>query len=1342
MPGGEETTSPAVATVNQAHTTTQIPLPGKFEEANSPQAADAWPKWLRRFDRYRVASGLDNKPRTEQVSTLLYAMGDSADDILQTLRLDEGTVSYEEIKKSLNDYFAERRNTIVERARFNKRSQKPGESTDAFIQDLYRLADNCDYGTLKDDLIRDRIVVGVLDDSLSDRLQSKAHLTLAQAVQMSRQAESRAQNRNLVRGDNKPAQVEFVNPGKSGNKGLPNKETHKPAPSCGWCGRERHQRQICPAKDAICNKCKKKGHFQNVCRSSAFSAKKVYELEEDEEQEEGDEVLFLGEVQTTGSGWTAQLGINGRNIRFKLDTGAAVTVIGAHTSWLKDQKLVKPQQTLRGPGNIQIPVIGMFQANLSYRQRKVTEPIYVIPDQACPLLSRKACVALGLITRTDKEIDEITPQHADFISEFPSLFNGLGKVKTEIHIALQPDAQPHCLYTPRKIPYPLVPKVKQELDSMLQQGVISPVTVPTTWCSGLVPVPKANGSVRLCVDLTQLNKAVQREIHPMPSVDESLAKLGKSRFFTKLDANSGFWQLPLDEESRLLTTFVTPFGRYCFNRLPFGISSAPEIFQRTMSEILKEVDGVICQMDDILVHGADQEEHNRRVRATLHCLQEAGITLNIQKCQFFKTSVKFLGTIIDDQGIHADPTKTTAISEFPPPQNVTDLQRFMGMVNHLGKFVPRLAELNEPLRQLLCKDTTWLWSEPQQGAFEQIKTALTSADVLACYDPSRPTIIAADASLHGIGAVLLQVQDDGNRRPISYASRSLSDAEKRYAVIEKEALAGVWACEKFSEYVVGMNFILETDHKPLQALFNTIELSKTPPRIQRFRLRLMRFSVTVQYVPGKHQLTADALSRAPTESPGDRDEQFVEELENFATQAVFTLPATTQRLSQIREAQLADEECAQIRNYCSQGWPAYMPHQPLLRPYWENRAHFSIVDDLLLCDERIVIPRSMRLEILDCIHTGHLGISKCRARARTSVWWPGLSTQIENMVTSCNTCAKDRPEPKEPLMSASFPSRPWERLAADLFEIEGKVYLIVVDYYSRWFEIKRLNDQSSARVISILKELFSTHGIPDIIVSDNGPQFSSDAFRQFATKSDFVHVTSSPKYPRANGEVERAVRTVKALLRKNEDPYPALLAYRSTPLKNGFSPSELLMGRRLRTKVPAMPNILKPNVQDTDRQTVQLKEDAYRSRQQIYHDKRHQAHTLPPLPSGQQVWVRDQNREGQVIGAAQQPRSYLVQTDMSTLRRNRSALVPTSTKPATPSDVQNKTLSDHALPLDQTPPPISIPEPESSSAELPIPTKSTKAISIPEVHLYTGNSSTERVTRSGRVVKTPQRLDL
>lgn len=293
-------------------------------------------------------------------------MGDSAGDILQTLRLDKGTVSYEEIKKSLNDYFAERRNIIVERERFNKRSQKPGESVDIFIQGLYWLANNCDYGTLKDDSIWDWIVVRVFDDSLSDPLRSKGTLTLAQAVQMSRQNESRAQNRDLVGGEIKPAQVEFVYPGKSGNEKAPKKESSKPTPSCGRCSRERHHRQVSPAKDATCKTCKKRGHFKMFVAALHRQQRNYVNWEKRKSRKRGMRFyLFLGEVQTTGGGWIAQLGVNGRNTRFKLDTGAAVTVIGAHTCWLKDQKLVKPKQALRGPGNIKIPVTGMFLANLS-----------------------------------------------------------------------------------------------------------------------------------------------------------------------------------------------------------------------------------------------------------------------------------------------------------------------------------------------------------------------------------------------------------------------------------------------------------------------------------------------------------------------------------------------------------------------------------------------------------------------------------------------------------------------------------------------------------------------------------------------------------------------------------------------------------------------------------------------------------------------------------------------------------------------------------------------------------------------------------------------------------------
>ena len=343
----------------------------------------------------------------------------------------------------------------------------------------------------------------------------------------------------------------------------------------------------------------------------------------------------------------------------------------------------------------------------------------------------------------------------------------------------------------------------------------------------MVPVLKPDGRVRICVDLTKLNQAVRREIHPMMSVDEGLAKVGKSKIFTKLDANSSFWQLPLCEESKLLTTFITPFGRFAFNRLPFGISSAPEIFQCHMSHMLEGMEGVTCHMDDILVHGTDQTQHDTRVRAVLQRLQAAGLTLN-NKCEFSKTSIKSLGHVIDASGIRADSSKTAAIAHFPAPTTVAELQRFLGMVNQMGKCIPRLAEINKPLRQLLCKDTAWLWEASQETAFQQMKDMLVSPEILAHYDPDRPTVITADASSEGIGAVLLQIQDDGRRHPVCYASRSLTDTEKRYAVIEKEALAAIWACEKFREYVMGLSFTLETDHKPLVPLLKSTDATSHP----------------------------------------------------------------------------------------------------------------------------------------------------------------------------------------------------------------------------------------------------------------------------------------------------------------------------------------------------------------------------------------------------------------------------------------------------------------------------------------------------------------------------------
>ena len=395
-------------------------------------------------------------------------MGECADDIITTLRINEETASYTEVRTALNSYFAAQRNTIVERARFNTRKQKPDEPIETFIQDLYLIVEDCEYGTLKDQLIRDRIVAGVLDDTLSDRLQAKSDHTLADAVRMSRQAEARKQNRTVVRGEEKPSDVviDYANQSRSSNgkksRGqTPESKKTQPKSECMWCGRQSHERRFCPAKDITCNNCHKKGHYQSVCRSTKHNSNKVHEKED-----ENDEIFFLGEINSDSKDyWTAQIEVNGHTTLFKLDTGAAVTVLSDSVQWLQGIHLKETK--------------GQFNATLKHGQTSITKPVYVLHNQKCSLLSRKACVELGLVMRASKDVEEVNSGPTDFKAEFPTLFTSLGRLKTECHITLRADAKPFCLYNPRKIPHPLLPKVKSQIQAMLEQGVISPVTAPT-----------------------------------------------------------------------------------------------------------------------------------------------------------------------------------------------------------------------------------------------------------------------------------------------------------------------------------------------------------------------------------------------------------------------------------------------------------------------------------------------------------------------------------------------------------------------------------------------------------------------------------------------------------------------------------------------------------------------------------------------------------------------------------------------------------------------------------------------------------------------------------------------
>lgn len=506
---------------------------------------------------------------------------------------------------------------------------------------------------------------------------------------------------------------------------------------------------------------------------------------------------------------------------------------------------------------------------------------------------------------------------------------------------------------------------------MVQCGVIKERTERTEWCAPMVAVPKKTGQIRICVDLKQLNKAVKREKFVLPTVDDILPRLAHAQVFSLLDAASGFWQLQLDMDCAKLTMFITPFGRYFFRRLPFGITSAHKIFQREMSKILKDLEGVAVFMDDILVFSNTPEEHEQRLQRALEAIDRAGLKLNKEKCLLRQSQLSYLGHVIDKEGIHPDTAKIEAITHLEKPKNISDLRRMLGMIHYLGRYVPHLSEVIRPLNGPLKRDAVWYWGSVQEEAFENVKCLITEAPVLAFYDVTKPTVVSADASSYGPGGVLLQ-DHDGQLKPVAYCSRVLTDAEKRYAQIEKECLAAVWSCEKFSRFLYGLeSFILQTDHKPLIPLINAKDLDSVPLRCQRLLLRMMRYNPVAQYVPGKQLVVADTLSRHPQSTISSVVSELVQEVEAYENAVSGAWPISPTKLESVKREREMDFELQMVRQYVTDGWPRYAANVPqAIKSYYSARHHLSIFQDLVLYDDRIIIPRNMRSEILQRLHSG------------------------------------------------------------------------------------------------------------------------------------------------------------------------------------------------------------------------------------------------------------------------------------------------------------------------------------------------------------------------------------
>lgn len=1300
----------------------------RFQPPNTFDFSDptGWPDWIERFAQYRLVVKLHRDDEDVQIATLLYTMGAQANVVFKQLVFDSADDSkkYEKVVEQFTKHFKPVSNVVHERAMFERAIQSPSESVDEYLRRLHRIADKCDFSAARDERIRDRFMANLVDTKLTLELQMLTQPDLAKAAAHARNYE---QVRQQV-AKQRQAPTEAKSPvagGIQASRQKPIERAGQPKQSCQWCGAGSHGRTECPARGQKCSACGKTGHYKRVCRSAPAklaAGQAAPGAHAVQSAQETHNVLFMGGVAegssaTGGDPWHRSVSIGSTPVTFKIDTGADASVISADTySTLHPQPpLTAATTALQGPDGHHLQLAGRFTvASRGHEGELFNHSVYVLQGHGANLLSRETSVRMGFVS----------PGVANVTTTPLPCMDG-----PPVSIRLRPDAKPYHCPVARRVPFPLLQKVKGELAKMVDSGIIKPVTEPTEWCAPMVAVRKKNGDVRVCVDLKRLNTSVQRETFVLPTVDETLAKLAGARYFSTLDTKKGFWQVPLDPASQPLTTFITPFGRYMFRRLPFGISSAPEIFQRRLMSILDRIGGVCVFMDDILIYASTQAEHDAILEQVRQALAAAHVTLNPDKNQLCQPSVKFLGHLLDANGVSPDPDRLAALAQLPAPTDVAGLRRVLGLFNYIGKFLPDLASISMPLRALLRHDTAWQWEPAQQSAFDALKSLAAQACTLAYFDPTKPLVVSADASSFGLGAALLQ-ERDGDLLPVAYASKSLNDTQQRYAQIEKELLAVTWACDHFSQYLLGgQPFIVQTDHKPLLPLINSRDLDNVPLRCQRMLMRLLKFKVTAVYVPGPALVVADTLSRSPlkasdhspaaSELSSDIDVLVASVALDYASEGFH---------ERAKQATADDPVLPRVAELILRGWPSRERDVPAeLRQFYQVRTSLSAADGCLFFNTRLVIPAALQPEVLGHIHEGHQGVSKCRARARQAVWWPGMDKVIAQTVQDCTTCSKERLVPAAPLQPQPLPDRPWQRLACDLFQLDGDDYLLTVDYFSRFIEVDRLRTTTSNSVVAALSQHFSRHGKPEVLVSDNGPQFASHTFAVFLAKNGVEHRTSSPHYPQSNGMAERAVRTIKDLLKKTQDREEALLAYRSTPLQCGFSPAQLLMGRQIRSSLPLSASQLEPAWPDLA--LFRQQQAAAKDQQAADFDAHHAARPPQRLHIGNPVWIIDLGREGTVKDELTD-RSYVVSSAGSDVRRNRKSL-----RPLPNHDTDQLPAVQPTTPADQPASPM----PDDPPADQAAPTAQVPAAD-PPVNDAAGQDVV--TTRAGRAVKPPPRLNL
>ncbi|XP_057692513.1 uncharacterized protein K02A2.6-like [Corythoichthys intestinalis] len=1038
---------------------------------------------------------------------------------------------------------------------------------------------------------------------------------------------------------------------------------------CFRCGKTGHLSSTCWCKEMNCHHCGKKGHVERACRKKTSTDKekemndkkktkkyvKAVESASTSEDESDMHTVHVMSVDGKSGCYWVTPKLEGHPVKMQIDTGSQASLVSyqVYKQCLRHLPLRPSDTVFKAYTGHKVHMKGMTDITVQCKDQTAKLPVYVTKGNFASIMGRLWINALRVNWLEVRQLSDGSSQLQVILDKNEEVFREeLGSMKDiTVKLHIKPGSKPVFMKA-RTVPYAIRDKVEADLDALVKSGVLEPVTT-SGWATPIVPVPKKNGGIRTCGDFkVTLNLVLCVEQYPLPLIDDLFAGLSGGQKFSKIDLNQAYLQMHVDEESREWLTINTHKGLFRYCRLPFGITSAPALFQRAMDQILSGLPGVQCYLDDILCTGANDEEHLRNLDAVLKRLRQYGLRVRKEKCEFLRPSVEYLGHVIDHEGLHKAPSKTKAIVDAPAPENVSQLRSFLGLLNYYGRFIPNLASLLKPLHELLCKDVKWKWTTECNKAFRNAKTALISSEVLTHFNPSYPIQLACDASPYGVGAVISHVFPNGDERPIAFASRTLNKAESNYAQLEREALSIIFGVRKFHQYLYGRKFTLLTDHRPLTTILgpHTGIPSLAAARLQRWALLLSAHSYDIKYRKSDLHCNADGLSRLPL--PVTKHEPTSVDI--FYFRNVEHAPISA---SQVKRATRNDPDLSVVMDMVIKGQTKC--DNAALKPFLDRRWELSVQSGCLLWGRRVIVPQSLRAKMLAQLHAGHSGIVKMKEMARSYFWWPGLDKQIEETVKTCSSCQKIRNNPPAaPLHPWDFPQDPWHRIHIDFAgPFENRMFLVAVDAHSKWPEVAIMKSTTSEKAIEKLGEMFSRFGAPAQLVSDNGPQFVSKEMGEFLQANGVQHIKSAPYHPATNGLAERFVQTLKHALKASQGQstlhqrlHEFLLKYRtSVHATTKVSPASLMFFREIRTGM----DLLKPPTLSEIVQMDQRKQVKYRD----LHSKNR------VFAPGDSVMARSyQSKEKwapATIIAQTGPVSYTVQTADGVWRRHVDQLLGT-----------------------------------------------------------------------------------